>query len=152
MGRGIDCTCNKCGYSFNADLGIGFLYPNFVIETKKKMIDGKYGDKAKHFFERYPYGTVDCERVVVRCSKCKEYGTVLRLDLYKPKKGLDITEAMLYDTDSYFDLSEKYNHVCEECGEKLEIIEDFVDKTMTGEIKCLKCDGLISVNNFIYWD
>lgn len=33
MGQGYECKCNKCGYSFGANLGVGFLFPMVYQKT-----------------------------------------------------------------------------------------------------------------------
>lgn len=151
MGQGISCKCNKCGYEFGANLGVGFFYPSLVDETKEAMIKGEFGNTAKEFFEKNPNGTVDCENVVARCKKCKEYHVVPKLYLYKPKLGFNDKERMIWDLDTYFELSEKYRHVCD-CGEELEIIENAEEKAVSGELSCLKCGGVMTLNDIIMWD
>ena len=42
MGQGYGCTCNKCGYSFSANLGVGFLFPMVYRETVGAMKKGEY--------------------------------------------------------------------------------------------------------------
>ena len=152
MGRGFNCSCNKCGYSFSANLGVGFLYPDVVSDTKAAMIAGEYGSQGKEFFDKYPNGSVDCDAVIAKCNKCKEYIPVLRLSLYKPKDHIKFDENRLWDTETYFDFVEEYRHTCEKCGEKLEIIEDIEDKLINGEVSCLKCGGVMSMNDIIFWD
>lgn len=151
MGQGISCKCNKCGYEFGANLGMGFFYPSFVSEVKEAMIKGEYGKAPKEFFSKNPDGTVDCENVVARCNKCKIYGVVPRLHLYKPKPGFSADETIIWDLDTYFELAEKYVHICK-CGEELELIENAEEKAVSGELSCLKCGGVMTLNNIICWD
>ena len=51
MGQGYGCTCNKCGYSFSANLGVGFLFPIVYKETVDAMKKGEYGEQGKKFFD-----------------------------------------------------------------------------------------------------
>jgi len=134
MGQGLGCKCNKCGYSVHINFGVGFFYPNVMAETKEAMIKGEYGLRAKEFFERHPDGYVDCENVLAKCDKCKEYGQIPRLRL------CDGSE------------SEEFNHVCDKCGEKLEIIENAEEKLLEAKVACLKCNGVMSINDVICWD
>ena len=151
MGQGINCRCNKCGYEFGANLGVGFFYPSLVEETKAAMIKGELGLQAKEFFEKYPDGTVDCSSVVAGCKKCKEYRAVPKLHLYMPKPSIRGKRPEIWNLDAYFDLEEKYKHVCD-CGEELEIIEDAEEKAVSGDLPCLKCGGIMTLNDIIMWD
>lgn len=115
------------------------------------MIKGEFGSQAKEFFEKYPDGTVDCENVVVSCKRCKKYSAVPRLFLYKPKPSYKGKKRVSWDLDTYYDLGEKYIHTCD-CGEVLEIIENVEEKAVSGDLPCLKCGGIMTLNNIIMWD
>ena len=170
MGQGYGCTCNKCGYSFSANLGVGFLFPMVYRETVGAMKKGEYGEQGKKFFDEHSDGAIDCETVVARCSACGEYGLVPALTMYVPKKDFDTAkmepkgrwsvafpcEGAEYvswlDLKKYYDLYEKYDHRCPECGGAAEIVEDFEKKLEEGELSCAKCDGTLKLADIIMWD
>ena len=56
MGEGISCRCKKCGYTFSANLGVGFMFPKVYSETVSEMKKGTFGEIGKQFFEEYPHG------------------------------------------------------------------------------------------------
>ena len=47
MGHGYTKTCMKCGYSFNCNEGIGFMFPKVYAETVRKAKAGKFGKVLK---------------------------------------------------------------------------------------------------------
>ena len=56
------------------------------------------------------------------------------------------------DLKKYYDLYEKYDHRCPECGGAAEIVEDFEKKLEEGELSCAKCDGTLKLADIIMWD
>lgn len=170
MGQGYGCTCNKCGYSFSANLGAGFLFPMVYKETVDAMKKGEYGEQGKKFFTEHPDGAIDCETVVARCKSCGEYGSVPNLTMYVPKKDYDPAKAApkgrwsvafpfegadyvsWSDLETYYDVYEKYDHRCPECGGSAEIVEDFEKELDSGNLACTKCDGKLEVTDLIMWD
>lgn len=45
MGEAYGGICKKCGYSFTASLGVGFLFPIVYQDTVQKMKCPKCGGK-----------------------------------------------------------------------------------------------------------
>jgi len=169
MGRGYECKCNKCGYSFGANLGVGFLFPMVYQKTVDAMKNGEYGEQGRKFFEEHPDGAVECDNVVARCTCCGKFGRVPNLTMYVPKKeynplnaeskgiwstafpfeGADYVSWM--DLEKYYDLYEKYDHRCPECGGSAEII-DFEKQLEARELKCPNCDGTMETTGILMWD
>ena len=71
MGIELTCVCEKCGYEFEADVGVGFLYPKVYVETIDAMKEGRFGQQGKEFLEAFPNGAISCENIVVQCNDCK---------------------------------------------------------------------------------
>lgn len=169
MGTGYGCTCNKCGYSYHANLGVGFMFPIVYKETVEAMKKGDYGVQGKKFFEEHPDGAIACETVIARCTECGECGQVSDLTMYVPKKNIHPNakkhgrwsvampfEGAEYFTswelDEEFDVYEKYDHRCPKCNGRAEIIEDFENKLESGKLGCTKCDGTMEITGMIMWD
>ena len=169
MGEVYECKCNKCGYAFSANLGIGFLFPQTYEDTVNAMKKGTYGAVAKTFFEEHPDGAVDCENVVARCTACGEYGQGPALTMYVPKKryksvpikrGISAAREQVkaktvftkWELEEDFAVHQKYDHRCPVCNSSAEIIEDFEDKLNLGELKCARCDGTMEGQITLMWD
>lgn len=138
-------------------------------ETVDAMKKGEYGEQGKKFFEEHPDGAVDCETAVARCSACGEYGHVPALTMYVPKKDYDSSKIELKgiwsvafpfegadyvswsDLEEFYDVHEKYDHRCPECGGVAEIV-DFEKELEAGELACAMCDGKMEVTDLIMWD
>ena len=69
MGIELTCVCEKCGYEFEADVGVGFLYPKVYVETIDAMKEGRFGQQGKEFLEAFPNGAISCENIVVMIVK-----------------------------------------------------------------------------------
>lgn len=150
MGEFVGYTCEKCGYSFTAEIGVGFAFPMVYAEMVAKMKSGELGDKAKRFFIEHPDGAIDCENVIMRCENCGEYDSRESLAMYIPKPkyihqvpGGSWSVAMPFkgsDYVSWYELEEcymlyaEYPHKCEICGGDIRIVE-------TAEDEC----GLVNV-------
>lgn len=93
MGIELTCVCEKCGYEFEADVGVGFLYPKVYVETIDAMKEGRFGQQGKEFLEAFPNGAISCENIVVQCNDCKKLMVVPELSLYVPKEGYDFTKS-----------------------------------------------------------
>ncbi len=165
MGHAYECKCNKCGYEFSAELGIGFLFPDVYKKTVKAMKKGKYGSEPMEFFKEYPYGAVNCEYVVLKCSSCKEFFKDLSLDMYISNKDFissrvidseSITErnyVALFELEEKYILYKKFDHKCPKCKKSMENVDDFGDKVVEEKIKCPKCnEGTMIITDFYWWD
>ena len=162
MGSGYTCTCKKCGFVFNAHVGVGFNYPSLYQETLKAAKSGKLGKKARSFIINNPEGAIDPKRVVARCEKCGQYESVPDLSMYIPKEGNpasknrenwtvatrgDATEYV-FDFDTNYELKETYDHKCKECGGRLTVIGE----ELQAHMPCHICDGEIVPELNILWD
>ena len=53
MGIELTCVCEKCGYEFESDVGVGFLYPKVYVETIDAMKEGRFGQAREKNFLRH---------------------------------------------------------------------------------------------------
>lgn len=169
MGTGYRCVCNKCGYSYHANLGVGFRFPAVYKETVAAMKKGDYGEQGKKFFEEHPDGAIACDAVVARCTECGKCMQVPDLTMYIPKKGsnpmaikhgrwsvaMPFAESPYFthrDLDEHFEIFSKFDHRCPKCNGKAEIIENFESMLKNGTLKCTKCDGTMKIAEMMMWD
>lgn len=83
MGIELTCVCEKCGYEFEADVGVGFLYPKVYVETIDAMKEGRFGQQEKNFLRHFQtelyrvkillynvmiVKTYGCSRIIAICS------------------------------------------------------------------------------------
>ena len=162
MGSGYTCTCNKCGFTFNAHVGVGFRYPAVYQETLKAARSGRLGKKARNFITENPEGAINPKWVVARCEKCGQYESVPDLSMYIPKEGhpasknrgnwtgasLDDENEYVSDFDTDYELKETYDHKCRKCGGRMTIIGDEPQEHMP----CPMCDGKMESEHTIFWD
>ena len=153
MGMGYTFRCSKCGYELEAYLGIGFLFIRQTEETIRKIKSGKYGAKAKAFFEEHPDGSVDCSNALFKCEKCGSLKVEPVLDLYKRKEGTPEPEFPFPDED-YFIKDTEFEHICEKSGTvmKIQNMDRFLNRVMKGKIRCPDCDGHLELGELINWD
>lgn len=145
MGTGYVMKCPRCDYEVTGYLGIGFMYPQVYEETKKKMLQGKFGKEWKEFFEEYPLGAVNASSVWAVCEDCGEIGLVKDMSLYT-NKSEDMKEAVWFSgNDSNYKLYKKFQHKCGSCKGKMHI-------TKTDELKCPKCKVKLEEAEIIMWD
>ncbi|WP_026669345.1 hypothetical protein [Butyrivibrio sp. AE3006] len=173
MGRGYICKCEKCGYTLNASLGSGMFYPQLVKDEIENMKKGHYGEQGRKFFEEHPDGSISCESVVSRCTKCGNLEPVYDLNLMIPDPEIEQKRQTLMDGinrgDSKFTslpedmvrsiieikryvFYEKYDHHCSKCGSKAEIIDEFIKELRQEKIICPECGGIIKEHQFLCWD
>ena len=158
MGSGYTVKCNKCGYSFQASLGCGRLFPTVYQENVEKMKKGELGPEAKEFFEKYPKGVINSERVIAKCKSCGNYDEVYDLTMYIPKDDDNVPNEVdfIWSNDikkSYVKYME-YPHKCSRCGKKSKVYKSFDRKAFNGELKCPHCDGMMGVElgSMLMWD
>ena len=170
MGTGYVCKCNKCGFSIEANLGVGFMFPRVYQTAVERMKSGEYGEQGKKFFKEHPDGAISCETVVAKCLSCGDCGPVPDFTMYVPKPDYNPEKAeheddysvfpslreeeyvSWLDLEEHYDEYEKFDHRCPECGGKAEIIPDFEKQLEEGTLGCPKCDGLMEIEDIIKWD
>ena len=174
MGDVITCRCSGCSYNKNISLGSGFNFPKIYSDTVNKMKNGVYGNEAQSFFLDNPYGAIDCEYTAARCSGCGELKSVMALTMYVPKdvkkvkrlrrkkRGFwsfaypgrddDYVDVKAYDTKDLYAEYGKYKHTCSSCGSPLELLPDFRNRILRGDIKCPKCGSYLVLENNTCWD
>lgn len=158
MGQEFEVRCNKCGYVFEACLGIGMTFPAVYEENVKRMKCGKLGLEAKAFFEQYLNGVINSEQVVARCKECGNYDVVDDLTMYIPKENANIPDEVGYvfaeDIKESYVKYMDYPHKCSECGGSSKVYKSFEKKAYNGTLKCPKCDGMMGLNleQLMMWD
>ena len=125
--------------------------------TIQDMKSGKYGEKAKKFFQENPDGTVDCDNVLFRCRKCGFVKVDKALDLYKPKEFVpELNYPNIYPLvwPGYYEKVIELDHKCERCGDKMDIQNEdiFLKNVNEGIIKCPDCGGFLEESNRFDWD
>lgn len=162
MGRGYTYKCQKCGYTFTAFLGVGFMYPMLYQDTMNAARAGELGEQAMRFLEDNPDGAINPETVIAWCEKCGQYETVSELGMYVPKDKLlhivnkgnwsvavpcdDIEYVSDFETD--YVLKEKYDHRCSACGGKMRILTE----EETEKLVCPECGADMIAQSDIMWD
>ena len=173
MGTMLMCKCDKCGYTFEAAVGIGFLYPKVYSETVRKVKEGQFGEQGKEFFEAYPDGAISCERIVVQCNDCRQLICVPELTLYVPKeeyipnkqnkeipwssafsgKGYEyVAPTELHD---HYQLFEEYDHRCPYCNGHTTVVPGFtenVNDIVDTHVCCPQCGSVMKINFSGWWD
>ncbi len=86
MGTGYEMICKKCGYSFSARTGVGYLFPTVYEDTVKQSKEGKLGKEIKDFFHDHPDGVINAEDVTLCCNECGHLFTGQDLTMYLPKR------------------------------------------------------------------
>ena len=167
MGQGFSIECNKCGFSFDASFGIGFMFPMESEEMIEKGRSGELGEEVKTFLENNKCGAIDVKRVVLRCEECGNLEIGHDLSMYVPdddkydpdseEKGIwsiaVLAEGMKYvspmDLEEHYKKILDYPHKCSKCSGKMKIIkEEEFDK-----IPCPECDGTMNqTDGHFYWD
>ena len=153
MGTGYICKCPECGYTLEAFLGVGMMYPITMREEIKKLKKGRYGEQGMRFFKEHPNGSITCENVVTRCTACGNLEVKYDFDLLAPRSEAIDENQNEPITNMHFDYEvEKYHHFCKKCGNKAEIVEDFEKKLEQGEMICPKCEGKLFLSDYLRWD
>ncbi|MBQ6002536.1 MAG: hypothetical protein IJL18_06755, partial [Synergistaceae bacterium] len=148
MGEVVGYKCEKCGYRFDAYLGMCFGFLRIYNETVAKMKNGKLGEEAKQFFDEHPDGAINCDRVIMHCEKCGEYDSHKALTMYVPKDG----HVMSYSIPSWdlwagrYTRYADYPHKCEYCGGDMRIVAG------DEPIVCPHCGEEMAKSLVGFWD
>ncbi len=162
MGSGCRYKCLKCGYSFTATNGVGFLFPVIYEETVHKAKAGELGEEIKTFFEEHTNGAINAENVTLCCNECGKLTQGQDLTMYLPdyeshndsEHGIWNVE-MPFERVSYvtnWDLEEhykeyaRYRHKCSECGGNMHIVSD------EEQLMCPKCTIPFDKAERLMWD
>ena len=147
MGEGSHYYCKKCGYTFDADIGIGFMYPTVYHDTMKAARSGKFGDTIKTFLADHLEGVIDPKNVAVRCTKCGNLELVQDLSVYLPKEPAKRSDTDYVTDFSEYTLVQKYNHACSKCGGSMKVLL----KRSLNNLKCPHCGEKLCENQ-VLWD
>lgn len=173
MGMDLACSCKKCGYRFEAAVGVGWLYPKVYVKTVAEMKEGKFGEQGKEFFEAFPNGAITCENIVVQCNDCGQLMTVPELALYVPKEGYDPAKqerkvpwlsgfsgkgydyVPFSETSENYQLFERYDHRCIYCNGHTSVVPGFTENMAEGidrHVQCPECGSMMKIYITACWD
>ena len=147
MGEGRHYYCKKCGYTFEADLGIGYMYPAVYHDTMESARSGRFGDAIKTFLAAHPDGVIDPQNVAVRCTECGNLELVQDLSMYLPKDPGKVSTADYVMDFRDYTLVQKYQHKCSQCGSSMTVLKG---KNLNN-LKCPHCGEQLSEKQ-IMWD
>ena len=164
MGSGFDLKCRKCGYRFEANLGIGFSFPRVYRDTMKAAMDGKYGEEVRRFLMEHPDGALDCSRVLLRCGECGALDSDMDLSMYLPEekgKPEDYIPWASWTGMEGYKLVRRYAHRCKRCGCSMNSFHENEldevmgcpsdDKSVTG-LRCPDCGDYLRYDSYCMWD
>ncbi len=162
MGKGYTKTCIKCGYSFNCNEGIGFMFPKVYAETVRKAKAGKLGKILKTFYEEHPDGAINAENVALCCDSCGHLKSGIDLTMYIPKGKMleqskderccvafpfpEETYVMSNDLEEYYEKYADYPHKCGKCRGKMHVVKE--NETLL----CPHCKEPLEILDVIMWD
>ncbi len=165
MGSGFGYICPKCGFEFEAEIGIGFMFPIVYAEAVQKAKYGKLGEEIQNFFKEHKDGAIDAEYVVLCCEDCSHLTTDMDLTMYIPKEkkpeklehgrwavaapfeGADY--VTWFDLEEYYTKFAEYPHKCDRCGGKMKILHEEDDMN----ILCPECGApLEQSDKIVMWD
>jgi len=166
MGKGYCFKCN-CGYEQKIYLGVGFCYPEVYAATIEDAKSGALGDEYKRLLKKNPDIAIDSSLVLMHCRKCNSLGSSKRLSLHLPKPGYNKSngpKTRWSSTKAYYDIDyvstgslrenycllREYDHCCQKCGNKLELIEEHI--ILHSKLKCPVCKEVLKVSQNIMWD
>ena len=87
MGTGFQLSCRRCGYTLEAELGIGFRYPVVYRKILESAKAGRLGEGPQRFLEEHPDGVLNCNTVLLVCRECGCLKTGPDLSMHLPKSG-----------------------------------------------------------------
>ena len=150
MGIGYSLVCRKCGYTRNLFAGCGMMYNEVLREKSEKARRGEYGARLKELFEKYPDGCIDAMNNIYYCKDCRAVECESSLDFYKPKGNERNAEDDIFGPDmNEYELVEKHEHICANCGMPMEEIMRLTDET---PVCCPECGELLENGHMLMWD
>ncbi|MDM8298089.1 hypothetical protein QUW58_23115 [Enterocloster aldenensis] len=173
MGLELICNCKKCGYNFDAYVGVDMLYPKVYSETVAKMKEGQFGEQGKEFFEVFPNGAISCENIVVQCNDCGQLMVVPDLTLYIPREGYNLVKQnkripwstgfcgkgyeyiSFSELHNHYQLFEQYDHRCTNCGGHTSVVIGFterMDESIDRHVRCSECGSMMKIDIVGSWD
>ena len=162
-----DEKAEKPGDSMTITLGSFFCYPQIYNDfiNAARQADGE--EPFRQFLAEHPDGAVDLDLVAICCPVCHnvtsepDYTMYLPVDdSVKPHNGNDWTVCADFEDDceyvspsdlwnpELYKLYAKYEHKCENCGSRMEIIKqrDFIAlrhkclaENIPSPFRCVKC-------------
>lgn len=162
MGSGFSKKCPKCGFTFRAFNGVGFLFPKVYSETVQLAKSGELGREIQDFFRDHEDGAINAESVTLCCDRCGHLSNGKDLTMYVPKDNKpekiehgrwsvamphrDANYATNWDLERYYEEYALYPHRCERCGGEVRILKD------DEELLCPECKIPLETKNVIMWD
>ena len=165
MGCGYGFRCKKCGYHFDAMLGVGMLFPIVYEETVKAGREGKFGEEIQHFLKEYPEGALNAENAAYRCGKCGRDAAEPVLTMYLPKDpgkekdpekgrwsvafpGEGIDYVAPYELETEYKVHKIHPHFCSACGGRM---RRMADRELKAGLRCPEC-GEMMEPSYELWD
>jgi len=147
MGRSYLFKCPKCGYSLNAELGMGMADNWLMDKYEKEVKHGDYGPVLQKAV-REENTFVNTARVLGVCESCGEYSIFPSLLICK-NEPVDENE----DGSSIFESIASAEHSCVKCGGKVRIIRsDVKDYNDPSPLTCPKCHTEMEETEYGLWD
>ena len=162
MGSGYFRKCPKCGFEFQDQNGVGFLFPSVYKEIIQKAQNGELGKEIQTFFAEHEDGAIDAEYVTLCCEDCGNLSKGKNLTMYVPVEqkpesfehrawsvefdfeGVDyVTKS---DLEEYYQEYAKYPHRCDQCGGTMKIMDKDDEKL------CPKCKVPLEITKIMMWD
>lgn len=166
MGQGVMYKCSKCHKSYNANWGVGFLFPQVYEKMMKDIKNGKYGAEWQKIVLSDETIAADAEEYIYVCRKCGNWGIEPGLSLYAANNqdaAQECTEERRWFSRGTgvfvapYELGENYHilkcriHQCSKCGSRMHkatVIEAY-------NLKCPHCGSEPDENTKrekIMWD
>ena len=165
MGQGYKFSCNECGFSVSASLGIGFLYPNVCEKILDKMKEGAFGEEIKEAANTIPGVAVHQKSSVFICDKCRSWRVDDLIDLCVPiKEGNTkkrrfrianespnlVTYVMDCDIGDTFEILHSVELTCNCCNSKMRDVKESGFSLL--KLKCPECQKKIDITESYFWD
>ena len=166
MGKVIKLECKECGFSSNAFLGIGFLYPNVCEEILQNMKNGAFGETIKEAANTVPGAAVHQGKALFVCDNCGSWRTDDIIDLCSPiektqrRKGRFCVANECLDSVSYVmdsDIGDTYQIIhsveqkCTCCQQNMRAVKE--SKMFKLKLKCPNCNEKLAINEAcLDWD
>lgn len=165
MGQGYKFECEECGFSTNASLGIGYLYPMVCDDILDRMKKGAFGEEIKEAANTTPGVAVHQSASVFICDKCRSWCIDDVIDLCVPIQEVneenrrfsvaneatnEITYVMDCDIGETFEILHSVERTCSCCNRKMRPVKK--SRMSLLKLKCPKCQKKIDIRGSYDWD
>jgi ribosomal protein L37AE/L43A len=154
MGQGAIYMCGSCGNEEFVNLGVGMAYPSVYHALVEEIERGEHGERLQEYFAQHPGAVVDAGRELYQCPSCHGWHVEPNLSLYvhereeTPEHGYWVPWGF-GEEDNPYRFVEKYAHICPDCHEAMERVED-LDAAI---LPCPRCGAPMSPEStLVRWD